>query len=254
VSDLTIHPVRTTVDGMAALGRSRHDLMGIRHGEGDGGNAPAGTAAADAAAAQAATDAAAATAAAGAGSAAAAAAAAPAENVSDLPAWAQKIITDTRKEAGDHRTAAKSAGDTATKELTDKLAVALGLKLDAAADPAALTASLTASQAAALASARELAIYKAAGTTADPAKLLDSNTFLASVSGIDPTDGPAILAAITAAVAANPNLKTTRAVGASGIELGGTGEQGQITEAQLAQMTPEQISDAFSKGLLKGLL
>jgi hypothetical protein len=178
------------------------------------------------------------------------------ENVSDLPAWAQKIITDTRKEAGDHRTAAKSAGDTATKELTDKLAIALGLKPDAAADPAALTASLTAAQATATQSARELAIFKAAaGAGADASKLLDSNAFTSSVSGIDPTDGPAVLAAITAALAANPNLKAARAVGASGIELnGGTGEQGQITEAQLARMTPEQIVDAQSKGLLNDLL
>jgi hypothetical protein len=177
------------------------------------------------------------------------------ESVDQLPAWAQKIITDTRKEAGDYRTKAQTAADNAQKELTDKLAVALGLKPDAATDPAALTASLTEAQSKATQSARELAIFKAAAATgADPTRLLDSNAFMSSVSGLDPADGAAITAAINAAVAANPLLKAVQAASASGTELGGTGEQGQITEAQLAQMTPEQIVDAQTKGLLKNLL
>ena len=178
-----------------------------------------------------------------------------AENVTDLPAWAQKLITDTRKEAGDHRAAAKVAGDQAQKDLTDKLAVALGLKPDAATDPAALTASLTSAQQAATASARELAIFKAAAASgADPSRLLDSNSFMSSVSGLDPADGAAVTAAITAALAANPLLKVARAASASGSELSGTGETGQITEAQLAQMTPEQISKSFKEGKLAHLL
>lgn len=178
-----------------------------------------------------------------------------AENVADLPGWAQKLITDTRKEAGDHRAAAKVAGDQAQKDLTDRLAVALGLKPDAATDPAALTASLTSAQQAATASARELAIFKAAATAgADPSRLLDSNSFMSSVSGLDPADGAAVTAAITAALAANPLLKVARAASASGSELSGTGETGQITEAQLAQMTPEQISKSFKEGKLAHLL
>ncbi|TIH33685.1 hypothetical protein [Subtercola vilae] len=178
-----------------------------------------------------------------------------AENVADLPAWAQKVIIDARKGEGDQRVAAKTAAENAQKELTDKLAVALGIKPDAAADPAALTASLTAAQATATQSARELAIFKAAAATgADPSRLLDSNSFMSSVSGLDPADGAAVTAAITAAVAANPNLKAVLAAGASGVELGGTGETGQITEAQLAQMKPEQIAAAHKAGKLAHLL
>jgi len=177
------------------------------------------------------------------------------ESVDQLPPWAQKIITDTRKEAGDYRTAAKTAADNAQQALTDKLAVALGLKPDASLDPAALTASLTEAQSKASQSARELAIFKAAAATgADPSKLLDSNSFMSSVSGLDPSDGAAISAAITAAIAANQTLKAVQAAGASGTELGGTGETGQITEAQLAQMSPEQINTALKSGLLKHLL
>lgn len=178
-----------------------------------------------------------------------------AENVADLPAWAQKIITDARKEAGDYRTAAKTAADTATKDLTDKLAVAFGLKPDPTLDPATLTASLTEAQSNAAKSARELAIFKAASATgADPNRLLDSNSFMSSVSGLDPADGAAVTAAITAAIAANPILKAVRAAGASGSELTGSGETGQITEAQLAQMTPEQINTALRAGKLAHLL
>jgi hypothetical protein len=104
-------------------------------------------------------------------------------------------------------------------------------------------------------SARELAIYKAAATNgADATKLMDSNSFITSIAGIDPGDGDAIATAIRAAVEANTNLKAVRAAGASGIELGGTQEQGQVSEAQLAQMTPEQIVDAQNRGLLKNLL
>lgn len=177
------------------------------------------------------------------------------ESVDQLPSWAQKIITDARNGEANYRTKAQTAADNAQKELTDKLAVALGLKPDAATDPAALTASLTQAQQQAQQSARELAIFKAAAATgADPARLLDSNTFMSSVSGLDPADGAAVTAAINAAVAANPLLKTVQAASASGTELGGTGEQGQITEAQLARMTPEQIVEAQGKGLLKNLL
>ena len=245
--------VRTDIDGMAAIGRTFHDLRGIRFNENDGGNTNADAAAA--ATAKATADAADAADAASAASAGAAGAGAPAEKVEDLPAWAQKLITDTRKEAGDHRTAAKTAGDDASKALTEKLAVALGLKPDAATDPAALTASLTTAQAAAVQSARELAVYKAASGTANPDRLLDSTKFLTSIKGIDPSDGPAIKAAIDAAVAADASLKAARAAGASSVDTsGGTGEVGQITEAQLAQMNPAEIEKAFNSGLLKHLL
>jgi len=241
-------------DGMAVIGRTLHDLRGIRHDEGEGGNASAaGTAEAAGAGAAAGGTQTASTAEPAAASTAQATTAA--EKVEDLPAWAQKIITDTRKEAGDHRAAAKTAAEKAQKELTDKLAVALGLKPDAATDPAALTASLTAAQTAAQSAVRELAIFKAASSVgADPARLLDSNSFMSSVSGLDPADSAAVTAAINAAIAANPNLKAVLAAAASGTELGGTGETGQITEAQLAQMTPEEVTTALKAGKLQHLL
>lgn len=178
-----------------------------------------------------------------------------AESVDALPSWAQKIITDARSGEANYRTQAKTAAENAEKALTDKLAVALGLKEDAATDPAALTASLTAAQAKAQESERKLAIFQgAASTGADPGRLLDSNSFMTSVSQVDPADGAAINAAITAAIAANPLLKAVQAAAASGTELGGTGETGLITDEQLAHMSPEQIDAARRAGKLAHLL
>lgn len=177
--------------------------------------------------------------------------AAPPLSVEDL----QKELAKVRQEAAGHRVAARSAAEQAQRELTDKLAVALGLKPDAAADPEALTKSLTEAQSSAAKAARELAIFKAASTAgADPNRLLDSNSFMTSVQGLDPSDGAGITSAIQAAIAANPILKAVQAAAASGTELGGSQEAGLITDEQLARMSPEQIDKALREGKLKHLL
>lgn len=176
-------------------------------------------------------------------------------NVWDDPAAARAEIEKLRKQNGDERILAKQqAADEARNELLKKL----GLTKDGEAvpDPAKLAADLAAEREAKANTARELAIFKAAGVHgADPAKLLDSNSFMTSVKGLDPNDGDAVANAIKAAVTANQSLKAARAAAASGVDLGGgTGEQGQITEQQLKTMTPDQIVAAQAKGLLKNLL
>lgn len=167
--------------------------------------------------------------------------------IESLDPAAQKIISDLRKEAGDNRVKA-----TAAETRTQAILKAAGLAPEEK-DPAAL---LAAAQQNAANSARELAVFKAASTAgADPTKLLDRASFITSIKGIDPSDGPAIKAAIDAAVTADASLKAARAAGASSVDTsGGTGETGQITEAQLAQMTPEQIDKAYREGKLKHLL
>lgn len=89
---------------------------------------------------------------------------------------------------------------------------------------------------------------------ADPNRLLDSNSFMTSVQGLDPSDGAGITSAIQAAIAANPILKAVQAAAASGTELGGSQEAGLITDEQLARMSPEQIDKALREGKLKHLL
>jgi hypothetical protein len=174
------------------------------------------------------------------------------KNIWDDPAAARAEIEKLRRQNGDERiNAKKAAADEARQELLTKLG--LTKEGEEQPDPAKLAADLAAERTAKADTARQLAIYKAATAAgADPAKLLDSNSFMTSVQGLDPTDGAAVTAAITAAVTANASLKAARAAGASGIELsGGTGEQGQITAAQLAHMTAEQIVEADRKGLLR---
>jgi len=182
-------------------------------------------------------------------------AAPPAPAVWDDPAAARAEIEKLRKQNGDERiNAKKEAAEAARNELLQKLG--LTKEGEPQPDPAKLAADLAAEREAKANTARELAIFKAAGAAgADPAKLLDSNSFMTSVQGLDPTDGEAVAAAITAAVTANQSLKAARAAGASGIEqTGGSGEQGQITEQQLKTMTPDQIVAAQAKGLLRNLL
>lgn len=215
--------------------RSKLDLMGIRFAEGEGGNAPAATPA-PAAPVEVAP--------------APAAPAAPAPTPAPTPALSvedlQNELSKVRQEAAANRVAKN-----AETERVNAILKAAGIKTDEP-DPVDAAAK-SASEAAA--AKRELAIFRAATASgADPNRLLDSNSFMSSVTGLDPADGAAVTAAITAAVAANPLLKAVQAAAASGTELGGTGETDQITEAQLAHMTPEQIVDAQSKGLLRGLL
>lgn len=183
----------------------------------------------------------------------------------DMPDWvkdpeqAWKVIQETRLEAGDKRIAltaaeaARTAAETKAQAVLDAIAKATGQAAET--DPVKLASDLTAAQDAAKDAARELAIFKAAGSAADPVKLLDRTSFMNAVRGIDPADGTALAAAIEAAVKADPTLKSARAAGASGIEqTGGSGEQGQISEEQLKNMTPEQIVEAHKKGQLNHLL
>lgn len=171
------------------------------------------------------------------------------------PDAARAEIEKLRRENASERVNAKTkAAEEARNELLQKL----GLTKDGekAPDPAALAAELATAREQARSNAVKLAIHTAAASNgADPSRLLDSNSFMTSINGLDPADGAAVSAAIKTAVAANKALKAAQAVGASGIELtGGTGEQGQITEAQLARMTPEDIVKAQEKGLLRNLL
>lgn len=181
------------------------------------------------------------------------------QDVASLPDFAQKMIRDLRAEAANHRTKATTAAQDAEKSLTDKLATALGLKPEAAADPAALTQQLTTAQKSAKDAAIQLAIYRAAGQhQGNPDALLDSNTFLANVSALDPTSAEfptQVSDAIKAAVTQNPNLKLAQAAGPSAADhAGGSGEVGAITEQQLAGASAEQIDAWHRAGRLDHLL
>lgn len=125
-----------------------------------------------------------------------------------------------RDEAAQNRIKAREA--TEQKDaLIQQLGKALGLIKDddgkgEGPDAEALAAQVEKSQAEATSAARELAVYKAAASNgADPAKLLDSRSFLSSIENVDHTDDKAISAAIKAAVDGNRSFALARAAGAS---------------------------------------
>lgn len=125
-----------------------------------------------------------------------------------------------RDEAAQNRIKAREA--TEQKDaLIQQLGKALGLIKDDddkgdGPDAEALAAQVEKSQAEATTAARELAVYKAAASNgADPAKLLDSRSFLSSIENVDHTDDKAISAAIKTAVDGNKSFALARAAGAS---------------------------------------
>lgn len=139
------------------------------------------------------------------------------------PEQLRKMVKDLRKEAAKDRVAGKEkAADEARRAVLDEISKALGLsKSDEAPELTVeqLTAELTESKAAERASALELAVYKAAGDLADPARLLDSQSFHTALKDIDLTDAEAVKNAITAFTKEHTHFAKTQAVsGASAID------------------------------------
>ena len=157
------------------------------------------------------------------------------KDLSKLPQWAQTLINDTRKEAGDARIQAKEqAAEEARQQLANEIGKALGLvKGDEKVDPEKLAADLQASQLETLQAKRELAVYRGASAAGgDPDALLDSNSFLRSIESVDPTDTEKITAAIKEAVKNNSKLSMApRAGSKSGGDVGGSGERAINQEA-----------------------
>lgn len=168
------------------------------------------------------------------------------QDVASLPAWAQKIITDTRAEAASYRTRAQAveqgqppaAPATAPATPTAPPAPGDAPEGDVSRLPQWAQRAITDGQTAGRLAAVQAAIIQAApGAGADVARLLDSQSFAATVATVDPTDTAAITQAITTAVTAQPWL-SAHAPGPArgGADFGGTGA-GEVTPAQFAAMS-----------------
>ncbi|WP_032769822.1 hypothetical protein [Streptomyces sp. CNS654] len=176
----------------------------------------------------------------------------PAEgDVSTLPAWAQKAISDARAEAGKSRTVAKAnAAQAAEQALAQKIGQALGLvKDDQQATPEQLTQQLAESQRQARQTAVHLAAYKAAQTEQARAdRLLNSRTFTDRLDQLDPAAadfGEQLKAAIKAEVDTDPDLYKVRPVGAvkGGADFSGAGT---------GDRKPANLTDAVAARLARG--
>lgn len=118
---------------------------------------------------------------------------------------------DARNEAGKQRINAKeNAAKDAEKETLKKVAIALGIIPEENADPVKLFAQVQEAQGKAKSAEVRLAVFSVADAANANAKaLLDSNSFLAKVASIDPSDEVALTALITSAVEENPLLAKT---------------------------------------------
>lgn len=169
-------------------------------------------------------------------------------------------VDGLRKEAAQWRTKlreSEQAQDARYTGLLDQLKAA-GIQLGDKPDADALQASLTAAQTERRDALVRAALYETASEHgANPAALRDSVSFLDSIKDIDPNDSAALVAAAKAALTANPTLSAGPAGPARGgadLSGGGGNDPRQLTEDDLARMTPEQIVDAQDKGLLRNLL
>lgn len=176
------------------------------------------------------------------------------QDIASLPEWAQKALRDARADAGKARTNAKQqAADAARQDLAQQIGKVLGIvKGDEPADPAQLTKTIgeQTGRIAELESTNrtlsvELAAYKRADKhDANPAALLDSRSFLASVAELDPAAkdfSEALDKAIKKAVEDNAQLRTAPGARRGGGEFnGGPGARGQrpasLSEAVAARL------------------
>lgn len=169
---------------------------------------------------------------------------APKANLWEDPEAAKAEIERLRKENGAARTTAKAqAAEEARKELAASIGKLLNPEAVEPTDPAALVEQVTTSQAETKQARVELAVFRnAAAAGGDPAALLDSASFLASLAAVDPTDTAAVEAVIKSAVEANPRLgaapadpKAPAPNPAQGSSGGGApGLEAQIAEAMKA--------------------
>lgn len=176
---------------------------------------------------------------------------AEAQDVSDLPDWAQKLIGKTRSEAATNRTKATSSNDalTATR---DAIAKALGLKDDDDPVAAAKTAAdeRDAARLEAKTTKTENAVLRAASKNgANAESLTDSRSFMRALEAIDPAAddfATQVDAAIKAAVEANPSLRASpAAAGRSGGPVGGS------APAQLSSDPQQRSRDYYAAQAVK---
>jgi hypothetical protein len=151
------------------------------------------------------------------------------QDVSQLPDWAQKIITDTRAEAAKHRTEKKATAEQVSAEQAklNKVLSALGLNADGeeVPDVAAIQAQREEDRTELWSTKVELQTVKSAAKHGvKPEALTDSVAFWEAMGDLDPADpefAASVDKAIADAVKANPALKAPQGSPRSGADFTG---------------------------------
>jgi hypothetical protein len=171
-----------------------------------------------------------------------------AQDVSQLPDWAQKQIKDARAEAAKHRTEKKAATEQVSVEQARVAAIlkAAGITAEGeeAPDPEKLASQLQERGTELWSTKVELETFRAASKHGvKPEALTDSVKFWEQVGDLDPSEpdfAAKVDAAIADAVKANPGLRAPAGASRSGADFtGGPGAPPNIDQ---------QIAEATAKG------
>lgn len=182
--------------------------------------------------------------------------------VEDLPRGAQKLINELRKEAGDHRVAAKTAQEQAKETATrldqflEGFAKVMGLAEEPGSkeppDPDKLTAELETVQQSHREATIRLAVYDAATELGgNPKALTDSVSFLNKVQKLNPAAddfADQVADAVRDAVASNPLFKAAgQAPAQPAPPSGGQFAGGPGRAPDLESMSVEDFRKALNK-------
>jgi hypothetical protein len=137
-----------------------------------------------------------------------------AEQIAELPEWAQREIRETRRENQNLRGTRTEAENQAAKDAENRIAQTIGKALglvpdETPADPAALATQVAEAQTAAREARVELAVFRSAPSTATATLLLDSRSFMTKVAGLDPSNA-SFDAQVATAIAEEVALQPTR--------------------------------------------
>jgi hypothetical protein len=163
--------------------------------------------------------------------------------VEDLPDWAQRIIRDTRADAGKARNdAKKQAAEEARQELAQSIGKAIGLIKDddkTKVDPTELARQLTDARGETRETKAELVVWRnQSDLKVDAKALTDSKAFSNAIKDFDPsseTFEADVKKAAQAALKQNPKLAAVQATGSSSADhgAGGSGEGTKRTSKSL---------------------
>lgn len=177
------------------------------------------------------------------------------------PDKAARLVTNLRSEVETERTK-RTELETKFTAFMDNFAKLFGGDSKQELTPEQITQKAQESDQQAREATTKLAVFQVAGKHgADPEALLDSASFVRAVGKLDPaadTFAANVESAIKAAVEKSPRLKagTTPAVPAKGgfDMTGSSNGKRQLTAAEVAKLSPEQIVKAREDGLLDDYL
>ncbi|MGA5272286.1 hypothetical protein ACPCKL_00525 [Streptomyces cellulosae] len=177
------------------------------------------------------------------------------------PAKAARLVENLRTQVDEEKTK-RTALETQFSEFMGKFGQLFGGGEEKKLTPEQIAQKAQESDQQARAATVKLAVFQTAGKHgADPEALLDSASFERAINKLDPTAdtfAANVEAAIKKAVENNPRLKAQGAPpvpAKGGVDMaGGTSGKRQLTAAEVAKLSPDELVKAREDGLLKDYL